>query len=492
MAILPPPPLSRPLFPSTRWAWPTGGLDQLLQAALCPDESRASESLGHWLATHDIESVEYRDHRLLVAIVNRFGSALAAFPEGPRLAGLQRHLWTRSRLAIAQASAASRSLVAARIPLMLLKGAARIAADPDASRARLAHDVDVLVPPTHFTAGIATLFEANWKASSGESRLRLQRIAPSLRAMNFFRDRYGDIDLHQWAYGDVLPIAPLQCDLWERATPATFFGVPVLIPSETDRAALAIVNCGLDAHTHSDWLIDCAQLLARSLEWERLLEILQQTRAVLPAQVAVGYLAGSVGLPIPEAFLKPLMRLSAGGPLRRIAALLQAKPRANWTPLTRVSRGVAKQWSRLGRPRKQCPELFLRGRFFNPQAIEADRPRALRHELAQPTSVGHATNVRLDLAVEMPGTRRRVEFELNTANGHVARLSARSLRRRRGIYGLRFQGVIDWRPADGPLFLEARPGRQLRGGESTRETAHYQALPCQIVACQLSEPRGSE
>jgi hypothetical protein len=482
----------RALFPALRWAWPAAGLDQLLLAALCPDEARASEALDHWLATHDIEESEYRDHRLLVAITNRFGSALANHPAGPRLVGLQRHLWTRSRLAIAHANAALQSLIAAGIPTMLLKGAARIAADPNASRARLAHDVDVLVPPEHFAAAIGTLAAAEWKAASGESELRLQKIAPSLRAMNFFRDRYGDIDLHQWAYGDLATHPSLHRDLWERAIPANFFGTPVSIPSETDRAVLAIVNCGLDAHTHSDWLIDCAPLFTHSLDWDRLLEILRQTNSVLPAQVALTYLADNIGLPIPRAFIQSLLQASTGGPMRRALALLQAKPRANWTPLTRASRGVAKQWSRLGRSKHRRPSLVISGRFATPRSLESHEPMVSRQEIAQLTGKPLAVQIRLALAVEMPGNRRRVEFELNTSSHHVARLSARSLRRRQGVYGLRFQGKIELPAETGPLYLEARPGRQLRGGESTGETARYQALPCRIMTCQLSDlPTGA-
>jgi hypothetical protein len=192
-------------FPTLRWAWPAGGLDQLLLAAACPDEGRARAALDAWLNANEIDGVEYRDQRLLVAITDRFGTTLAARPEGPRLAGLQRHLWTRSRMAIAQATTALYCMVDTGIPVMLLKGAARIAAEPDSARARIAHDVDVLVPPERFVDAMDALFDAGWTASSGESRLCLRRMAPGIRAMNFFRDQFGDFDLHQWAYCAGMP-----------------------------------------------------------------------------------------------------------------------------------------------------------------------------------------------------------------------------------------------------------------------------------------------
>ena len=77
-------------------------------------------------------------------------------------------------MAIAQATTALCCMVDAGIPVMLLKGAARIAAEPDSARARMAHDVDVLVPPERFVDAMDALFDAGWTASSGESRLCLR------------------------------------------------------------------------------------------------------------------------------------------------------------------------------------------------------------------------------------------------------------------------------------------------------------------------------
>ena len=68
---------------------------------------------------------------------------------------------------------------------------------------------------------------------------------------------------------------------------------------------------------------------------------------MLPAQVAVSYLAHHVGSEVPREFLSTLLNDRAGGALRRTLALLQAKPRANWTQLTRAGRNVAKQLCRV-------------------------------------------------------------------------------------------------------------------------------------------------
>ena len=83
--------------------------------------------------------------------------------------------------------------------------------------------------------------------------------------------------------------------------------------------------------------------MARPLEWDRLLATLRESGAVLPAQVAVSYLAQHVGSDVPAEFLSTLLRNRAGGAVRRTLALLQAKPRANWTQLARAGHNFAKQ-----------------------------------------------------------------------------------------------------------------------------------------------------
>jgi hypothetical protein len=313
----------------------------------------------------------------------------------------------------------------------------------------------------------------------------LRRTAPGIRAMNFFRDRFGDFDLHRWAYGDGLPHEGLQRALWNNARPAEFFGIRVLVPSQTDRAALAITNSGLDAHAHSDWLVDCARLVTRPLEWDRLLATLRESWAVLPAQVAVSYLAHHVGIHVPAEFLAALLQDRAGGPLSRTLALLQAKPRANWTPLARAGRDVAKQLSRVLTRRPARPGAVLKGGIRPAAAELADVGSAPRHRLASLHGPAGTARIRLDLVVTLPGPQRRIEFELNTHEHHVARLFVRSLRQRRGPFIMRFEGEIDLPAGAHELWVEARPGRQLRGGEDERQTLRYAALPCTVIACEL-------
>ncbi|MDP2062839.1 MAG: nucleotidyltransferase family protein [Phaeovulum sp.] len=478
-----PPAISR-RFPAIGWAWPSGALDLLIRAAVCPDPIEGRQAFLDWLATNTIDSAGFREHRLLASISERYGKDLSALPEHARLVGLQRHLWTRSRMALADALPVLKGLGEAGVSVMLIKGGSRIAAHADDQRARVAHDLDILVPPADFARAIDILSDLGWGASSGESRLCLKARAGAVRAMNFYGERFGDIDLHQWGFGAAAPLPDAEAALWQNARSASFFGVPVQIPSPTDRLALAICHSGLDAHAHSDWLVDCAQLIvAGEIDWERLLSTLAAADALVPAQVALSYLHDEVGLALPDAFLSRLLAEPAPGPMQRISDLLQAKPRAEWRAWSRLARGIAKQLRLLlGHKARPAPQP-LQGRIRAAKAASPNSALATHVRLRDlPTQSAGATRFHLELEVHMPGLPRRVEFELNTETRHLARLRARSLRRLSGAARISFDGEVDLPEGDYGLWLEARPGRHARAATTPDDAARYAALRFLVVS----------
>lgn len=481
-------------FPGLGWAWPSGALDLLLTAAICPDETRARAALDAWFAGYDIDDASFRDHRLLTAIAERFGKALRGRPEHPRLVGLQRHLWTRSRMALAESTPMLGALVEAGIGVMLLKGGARLAAEPEAERMRVAHDLDILVPQADFVRAMELLFDAGWQAASGESRLRLLARAPSIRAMNFFRSRAGDIDLHQWTCGEGRAHAGAEARLWAQAQPAVFLGVPVLVPSATDRLILALAGSGRDAHAHSDWLVDCARIVAEppGPDWARLVAALEELESVVPAQVALTYLHFHLGVPIPAGALESLLTARGpAGPLRRIPDLLQARPRSNWGPVSWLARGLAKQWRMARMPRPPAIGARMSGRLHRAAPDSDPAPSTSAQRLCDLADLADAGGAfKLDLLVELPGPARRLDFELNTETVHLAQLRVRMLRPRKGWARLSFAGRLTGvaaaqegggdRPAG--VWLEARPGRCLRGGEAPAHKARYAAVPFMVLS----------
>lgn len=470
-------------FPHPSWAWPQGGLDLLLQAVIGPDPVIALAAARQWFATQDIDTVGFAEHRLLMAVAARFGQALGDLPAYPRLAGLQRMLWTKARMALREVQPPLAQIAGAGIPVMLLKGAARLAVSPEDQKSRISHDTDILVAPGHFARALGILTAHRWQASTGESTLCLTARLATTRAVNLFYGHFGDIDLHQWGYGPAAALSSVEAALWQSAQAHRFLDVPVLAPAPEDRIALALSSSALDAHAHSDWLVDCARVLMRErVDPARLVSILQQADLVPQASVALSYLGDRIGIAVPG--LSDL-RLQRSGWQRSVATVLQMKPRSDWTPLSRLARGVAKQVRKAtdaATPVVRSP--WLRGRLGRLATGWQGRAQS---PVLSPVALGQLQpgqyHIDLALAVDLPGVRRRLEFELNQIASHVARLRSRALLRRRGWYSLRFSGQVTVAES-GTLWLESRPSKTLRGADQA-ESERYAVLQIQLLSATI-------
>ena len=477
-------------FPDYGWSWPTGSLDRLLKAALLPDAEAASLCAARWLDENDIDKVSFREHRLLAAISDRFGRKLASHPAYPRLVGLQKMLWTKSRMATREAEPALKAMVDAGASVMLIKGASRIALDAAAQRGRVAHDIDLLVRPRDMQPAFDVLRDRDWQIATGVSPQYLRTRLASLRSMNFFKGNYGDIDLHQLAYDGSQQSAEDDIAIWQRAVTAEFSGVRVLVPSPADRIALAIAHGGLDAHTHSDWLVDCAVAMeSGDVAWDTFLDVTAKRRLAVAAAVALSYLGLEIGVAVPDVVLSRVVEMADRRGASRLSSVLQAKPRTDFGALTWLSRGFAKQLRlqrKQGRLKQADRDVVWRGRSVAAKAADQNAPPALSHRIDQPQGDSSDMILSVTVRIAVPPVRRRIELEINAGDRHVARLRSMVLSRGGGEQTLRFRGKVRLGGAGQPLVLEARPSRQFRVWDNEQAVATYGALPFQLVSATFS------
>ncbi|CCV03730.1 conserved hypothetical protein [Mesorhizobium metallidurans STM 2683] len=482
-------------FPDYGWSWPTGKLDQLLKAALLPDEEAACQCAMRWLDENDIDLVSFREHRLLAAISDRFGRKLAVHAAYPRLVGLQKMLWTKSRMAMREAEPALKAMVEAGSAVMLIKGASRIAVDASAQRGRVAHDIDILVRPQDMVAAFDVLRDRDWQIATGVSPQYLRTRLSSVRSMNFFKGSFGDIDLHQFGYDGSQSSAEDDLAIWRRAIAAEFSGVSVSVPSPADRIALAIAHGGLDAHTHSDWLVDCAVAIdGGDVDWDVFLDIAARRRLAVAAAVALSYLALEIGIAVPEAPLASIVEMADRAGLARWSSVLQAKPRTDFGGLVWLSRGFAKQLRlkrKKGRLRQSAPDVVWRGKSATQKVKTAPAPFVLSQTIPYPQTTPYLEmtgDVMLEVAVRIsvPPVRRRIEMEINAAGRHVARLRSVVISRTGGERVLHFRGKVTLDGESQALVLEARPSRQFRQWDDEATVATYGALPFQLLSARFS------
>ncbi|RWE31846.1 MAG: hypothetical protein EOS78_25370 [Mesorhizobium sp.] len=479
-------------FPDYGWSWPTGGLDQLLKAALLADDDAAAGCAMEWLSANDIDLVSFREHRLLAAICDRFGRKLSGHSAYPRLVGLQKMLWTKSRMAMREAEPTLQAMTDAGCLVMLIKGASRIALDASAQRGRVAHDIDILVRPQDMRTAFDVLRDRDWQIATGVSPQYLRTRLASLRSMNFFKGNYGDIDLHQLAYDGSQQSDEDDKAIWRRAAAAQFSGVDVLVPSPADRIALAIAHGGLDAHTHSDWLVDCAVVIRiGDVDWDVFLDVIARRGLAVAAAVALSYLALEIGVAAPDGVLARVLEMADRTGLSRWSAMLQAKPRTDFGRLVWLSRGFAKQLRlrrKSGRLRQEPPARTWRGKPARHGPSPASSPSVFSHVIPCPRTVG---DMMLDITVRIsiPAVRRRIEMEINADDHHIARLRAMAVSRSGGERVLHFRGKVTLDGKGDALTLEARPSRQFRQWDDKATVAAYGALPFHLISATFSPLR---
>ncbi|WP_246676841.1 nucleotidyltransferase family protein [Mesorhizobium sp. B2-4-15] len=458
-------------FPDYGWSWPTGGLDQLLKAALLPDEDAAAACAARWLDENDIDLVSFREHRLLAAISDRFGRKLAGHAAYPRLVGLQKMLWTKSRMAMREAEPALKAMVDAGCRVMLIKGASRTALNASAQRGRVAHDIDILVRPHDMQTAFDVLRDGDWQIATGVSPQYLRTRLASLRSMNFFKGNLGDIDLHQLGYDGSQQSQEDDLAIWQRAVVAAFSDIGVLVPSAADRIALAIAHGGLDAHTHSDWLVDCVVAIrGGDVAWDVLLDVVARRGLAVAAAVALSYLALETGVAVPDSVLARVLQMADRTGLSRWSAMLQAKPRTDFGRLVWLSRGLAKQLRlrrKHGRLRQEPPAKAWRGRAARGEPAEKAALPVFSEFIPCPRTTGNMM-LAITVRISVPPVRRRIEMEINADDHHVARLRAMAISRSGRERVLHFRGKVTLDGKRDALTLEARPSRSSANGVMRR------------------------
>jgi hypothetical protein len=477
-------------FPDYGWAWPSGSLDHLLKAVLLVEDGTAEHLALQWLDDHDLNDASFAEQRLLAALAERHGTRLASHPAYPRLAGLQKMLWSRSRLTYREARPVLAALSDGGSPAMLIKGASRVAVDPAAQRGRVSHDIDILVRPHEMAATIDLLAAAGWKAATGAGPLYLKTRAHTLRALNFYKGSHGDIDLHQSAYHPSQASLDDDQALWRRAMEAWFDGVGVLVPSPSDRIALAIGHSSLDAHAHSDWLVDIDNAVRRSdVDWSVLVDILRARRLIVPAAVCLSYLSRQIGTQVPEDALGEVIDQADRSGLISLAAILEAKPRRDFGLVAGLSRGVIKQ-IRLLRDtvqRQRSKDIVWRARAkrVKESGSGPGQKTVSRFRIPAEITRGQAVPVEITVRLIVPERGRRVEFELATETRHLARLRYRKLLGVRGVRSLCFKGSIELDHREAQLALEARPSRHFRSWDNPEDVARYGIVPFTLIDARI-------
>jgi hypothetical protein len=488
--------LSRPTtrrFGDYGWAWPSGSFDQLLKAALVPYEERALAAAKDWLHRHDIDLASAADHGLLALICGRFGEAIADDPAYPRLLGLRRQRWTRSRLVGGEAEPVLNAIMRSGIPLLLIKGAALVASDASAGSPPLSNGIDIVVGGQHLPAALAILQRLGWQATSGASWQYLATCPQASPSMRFFAGVYGELDLHSEAYPSTRN-EPDEERLWRQALAAKYHGVPVLVPSAPDAAALAIAHGTVGGAVDVEWIVDCARALStEGFSWSEFSGIVERRGLSVPARIVLSYLSQEIGIPVPAAVLqRATVAADRSGSWTRLGFLLRVRPRRDMSRATALARWLARKSQRRQQRKSRVAtsvQPLFRGRRLPQRSARAPaNTLATRHllDLSPLASSDGMMSVRLLIETAAPELPRRLAWEINGVSRHIARLRYRAIRRGKAPLVVRFDGLARFDSCDLPLTIEARPIGRIRQDEGETATARYGALPFRVLEAQIA------
>ncbi len=475
------------------WAFPTDAHHQLLYAAIGRDNAIALHSAEQWFDANNLDDCSFRSQRLLLPVLARFGQQLKPHAAYARLVGMQRLLWSRSKMAVQESREALQKITEAEISVLLIKGASRLAIAESQSKRRVAWDIDIVVPPSAMGRAFEVLVDHGWLPSPGHSPQCIRKYLPSYRSINFFRGAFGDLDLHRQAFYDGNGFELDDARLWGESIPASLSGIPVMIPRPEYRIAMAIAHSAGDGHSHSDWMVDCVTTIQEhEIDWSLFQDIVAKRRIAVCCAIAFHYFHDYLHLEIPRETLDGITRVAKRRPTQLLIGLVQSRPKEKSGLLGAVLRGGAKKYRNWKSRRSRAPHLPVRMlRVKKLASVEASDQSSMVKSWALPalkkTDSSRNLSVEIVIDVNPSKVRRRIELEINSPREHVARARYYYwMRTSRKAVRLQLSGFLGQSNASDELALSSYPSRQLRSYASDEERAKYDSVPFRVVAYKVA------
>ncbi|HET7239465.1 MAG TPA: nucleotidyltransferase family protein [Terrimicrobiaceae bacterium] len=208
-------------------------------------------------------------------------------------------------LQVSQAAQALAVLAKAKVPCLLLKGAAGLAAGWFESGERPLTDVDVLVPPGRLSEAIALLGHDGWSVFRAPSAPDARRHSQAIRSPWGFL-----IDLHwfalrqaRWSGADDL--------LWRGAMRARLGDAPVLIPCAEDFLVHTIAHGLRRASSGARWKEDVQAVLGHPrlpVNWARVIKASENYRVTPLVARALEIVAEELPSKVPRIIREKLHR----------------------------------------------------------------------------------------------------------------------------------------------------------------------------------------
>jgi hypothetical protein len=244
----------------------TKSLDRLCVAALS-DTENAREAWAAWLAEQDIDRASWSEVRLLGVVAGRLPEIATGHQSESRLPGIRKFLWVQTQGCLQACAPLIADIAAQGVPILLLKGAARVALNPRSAAERLIRDVDILVPPAAANRALRRAMARGWVFDGWQIDAR--KIDPHAAHHAWsVRGPGGELDIHHFS-NHLNRLAGDDDGMWSRAQAATIMGTHCVVAAPSD-ALLTSLAHGVRYSTDGarDWMVDACELVkAGGVDW---------------------------------------------------------------------------------------------------------------------------------------------------------------------------------------------------------------------------------
>jgi len=295
--------------------WPPETQLLLLRAILAGPEA-AGAAWRAWCAMRDLDSASWPEVRLLANLAGRLpaldpGSALI-----PRIQGIRRFVWTQTQMQLAGARPLLAAIAQAGIPMMPLKGAARLA-DGVRGNARLVRDIDVLVPVGDWERALRLADAQGWRPTAGWpyagplGPTTPAEVFPMHHAVGLARGE-AQVDLHHHAFY-MCRNAGDDDGLWTRGRSGTLHGTPVRLANASDDLLLSLVHGALfSPDPVADWALDAVAAIEGGVDWALLEAEARRRRIEAFAASGLMMLEERLDVTVPDGLSRRLRRAVRG------------------------------------------------------------------------------------------------------------------------------------------------------------------------------------
>lgn len=306
--------------------WPTARQQLLLKACLLQGPACA-DAFREWRAALDFDNIDYGSERLIPLLHDNLQREGIDDSLMGKFGGLSRHAWYRNQLLFRLGAETLRHLQDHGIETMVLKGAALGQVYYGGDGLRPMADFDLMVPAGQVAQAFELFEGQGWTLTYRSLEQVKDREFTLYNSQGFLTDGGFEIDLH-WHLTKECLSANVDGALWDAAVPLTIQGVPTLALCPADQL-LHVCTHGLRWNTLPPlrWIADAHMIVTRTpdLDWDRLLHQAQERQLSHKLHLALRYLAGLLGTPVPSALLDTLEAQPASR-LERFEYYIDSRP----------------------------------------------------------------------------------------------------------------------------------------------------------------------